>query len=130
MPSADDFPDVVRNEFARLRHQLDSLIERRDRIKAQLRSLRNPSRERINGVTALMKNLVAELHDVKNQITETKMTVITLIREYGESSQEAESRMQSSAAGDPMHLKKPVAHSKLYGHGVRLGCNPNCDEIA
>jgi len=81
MPSDDDFPDVVRNEFARLRHQLDSLIERRDRIKAQLRSLRNPSRERINGVTALMKNLVAELHDVKNQITETKMTVTTLIRE-------------------------------------------------
>ena len=112
MPSNDELPEFIRNEFIRLRQSLKDL-------RAQYR-----------GITPDRKPMRAQRSVLKKQIAETKDKLKVFIRQYGESDKEAESRVQNTAAGDPMHLERPVAHSRLYGHGIVLDRNPCGDTQA
>jgi hypothetical protein len=113
-PILSDDPAEVRQEFIRLRQKLDAAIQRRDEIKRRREAL-SPK------VWRLARNRKPNLRNIISEIAEIKRQLAALVRQHGETPGEAAARCLSTIAGDPLHLQRPVVHSKLYGHGVRLG---------
>ena len=94
----NEIPESVRKEFADLRDQLNAAVKRRD-------SAQKGTDER---------------HKARDEIVQIQKDLKSLIRIYREPAKQAASRVRSTVAGDPLHLERPIAHSRLYGHGIRL----------
>lgn len=114
-----DIPDEARREFTLLQEKLDAAIQRRDEIKRRKEAV-SPKIWSM-AMRSIKPSERPNLRAANSEVDYIRSQMVALIQKYEGSVKEAVARVQSDAAGDPLHLQKPVTRSRLYGHGIRIG---------
>lgn len=109
-----DIPDEARQEYARLSEMFKAAIQRRDEIKKRKEAV-SPKIWQM-AMHSIKPELRPNLRAANSEVTYIQRQMLALISKY-----EEPINIQSDVAGDPLHLKMPIARSKIYGHGIRLG---------
>jgi hypothetical protein len=109
-----EIPDEVRQEYVRLSEMLKAAIQRRDEIKRRKEAV-SPKIWQM-AMRSIKPELRPNLRVANFAITNIRRQMLELISKY-----EEPINLQSEVAGDPLHLKMPIARSKIYGYGIRLG---------